>query len=165
MQPSYKNQKQFGALDDLYVLLEQMESTIGVEISDKDYIIGRKQLFYVFLHETMHAFITKTSRWIHDLPEDETDFVDELVVRVVLDDLIKDLDLLPKIDTFYENNIDHKTDLKHYGFPLEEVEYDKLCGIWKKSFYQGFKINDFCRYVHQFYLDHEHLKRSASFQY
>jgi hypothetical protein len=117
MQPSYKNQKQFGALDDLYVLLEQMESTIGVEISDKDYIIGRKQLFYVFLHETMHAFITKTSRWIHDLPEDETDFVDELVVRVVLDDLIKDLDLLPKIDTFYENNIDHKTDLKHYGFP------------------------------------------------
>ena len=50
--------KKFEPLDNLYKLLEQMEQTLGISISSKDYKIGRHQLFYIFLHETTHAFIT-----------------------------------------------------------------------------------------------------------
>ena len=49
--------KHFKPLDDLYTLLEEIEKSLGIEISSKDYKIGRHQLFYIFLHETTHAVL------------------------------------------------------------------------------------------------------------
>ena len=66
--------KIFPPLDDLYILLKQMQKALKTEIDDNDYIVGRKQLYFIFMHETMHAFVTRKARWIYDLSEDETDF-------------------------------------------------------------------------------------------
>jgi hypothetical protein len=99
----YISSKVFPPLDDLYLLLRSLENILGTEIEEKDYIIGRKQLYYIFLHETIHAFISRKAHWIHELKEDETDFVDELVVRVIIDDVIKKLNIYNKMDTYYEH--------------------------------------------------------------
>ena len=87
----YISTKIFSPLDDLFVLLHSLEEIFKTEINDDDYIIGRKQLYYIFMHETMHAFIAKKARWIHELQDDETDFIDELAARVIIDDVIKRL--------------------------------------------------------------------------
>ena len=104
---NYKINKIFSPLDDLYNLLKMLEESLGTEINDEDYIIGRKQLYYIFLHETIHAFITKKAKWVHELKDDETDFVDELVTRIIIDDVIKRLNIFEKMDTYYEHYVKH----------------------------------------------------------
>jgi len=118
--------KIFSPLDDLYGLLHSLEKTLETEINDEDYIIGRKQLYYTFLHETIHAFITKKAKWIHELKDDETDFVDEVVDGTIIDDVIKRLNIFDKMDTFYEQNVHHKVELKLYGYNLSEEDMEDL---------------------------------------
>jgi len=123
----YISQKIFPPLDDLYVLLNSLKKTLGVEISDENYIIGRKQLYYIFLHETIHAFITKKARWIHSLEkDDETDFVDELVARIIIDDIIKRLNIFEKMDTYHNHYVNHSKEMSLYAYPLSEEEYKML---------------------------------------
>ncbi|OQA47746.1 MAG: hypothetical protein BWY47_01361 [Bacteroidetes bacterium ADurb.Bin302] len=74
-------EKVFPPLDDLYHLLKHLEEEFNVEIEDKDYVIGRKQMYFTFLHETLHAFIRKKATWVFSLSEDEIDFIDEVAVR------------------------------------------------------------------------------------
>ena len=85
--------KIFPPLDDLYILLKKMQKALKTEIDDNDYVVGRKQLYFIFMHETMHAFITRKAHWIYNLSEDETDFIDEVVARIIIDDLIKELNI------------------------------------------------------------------------
>jgi hypothetical protein len=143
--------KIFSPLDDLYILLKSLEKTLETEINDEDYIIGRKQLYYIFLHETIHAFITKKAKWIHELKDDETDFVDEIVVRIIIDDVIKRLNIFDKMDTFYEQNVNHKNELKLYGYKLSEEEYNKLENEWYKNYSKDNDIEAFCKYVLEYY--------------
>jgi hypothetical protein len=143
--------KIFSPLDDLYILLQSLEKTLETEINDYDYIIGRKQLYYIFLHETIHAFITKKAKWIHELKDDETDFVDEIVDRIIIDDVIKRLNILDKMDTFYEQNVNHKNELKLYGYKLSEEEYNKLENEWYKNYSKDNDIDAFCKYVLEYY--------------
>ena len=139
--------KIFSPLDDLFELLQSLENSLRTEINDEDYIIGRKQLFYIFLHETIHAFITKKAKWIHELNEDETDFVDELAVRVIIDDVINRLNIFHKLDIYYENNVDHKNELKLYGFKINEEEYKILEKEWYENFSKENDIEGYCKYL------------------
>lgn len=161
----YKISKEFGPLDDLFDLLQMIEKALNIEIDDSDYKVGREQLFYTFMHETIHAFITKSSPWIHDLAEDETDFVDEVVARILIDDLLEKLDLHSKVKLYYDNHIDHKTELKYYGFPLDSEEYFLLEKEWSKRFSENYQINAFCEYVLDYYRSNEKIKRPESFSY
>lgn len=158
--------KNFEPLDDLYFLLESMEKILNIKITSDDYIIGRKQLYYIFLHETAHAFITKAANWIHKLKEDETDFVDEVVVRILIDDLIKKLNIYEKLDLYYENHVDHKTELKYYGFNLAIENYLEIENVWILNYAKSFRIDDFCKYVLEYYRNnYEKLKRDDNFKY
>ena len=140
-------------MDDLFILLQLLEKSLETEINEEDYVIGRKQLYYIFLHETIHSFITKKAQWIHELKDDETDFVDEVAVRIIIDDVIKRLNIYPKMDTYYENYINNKTDIKHYGFKLKEENYLKLEEEWYKKYSKKNDINGFCKYLLEYYRD------------
>ena len=158
--------KIFPPLDDLYLFLSSLEKTFEIEINDEDYITGRKELYYIFLHETIHAFITKKARWIHELNEDETDFVDELAVRVLIDDVIKRLNIFYKLDTYYENNVDHKNDINLYGFKVNEEEYSILEKEWYKNFSKGNDIDGYCKYLLKYYRNNfEKIGRDKDFKY
>jgi hypothetical protein len=158
--------KFFPPLDDLYVLLHSLEETLETEINDEDYIIGRKQLFYTFLHETMHAFITRKAGWIHNLKDDETDFVDELAARIIIDDVIKRLNIFDKMDTFYENNVNHKEELKLYGYELPEEEYMNLEEEWYKNYSNKNDIEGYCKYVLEYYRNNfDRIGRDENFEY
>jgi hypothetical protein len=158
--------KIFPPLDDLYILLHSLEKTLETEINENDYIIGRKQLYYTFLHETIHAFITKRAKWIHELEEDETDFVDELVVRIIIDDVIKRLKIFCKMDTFYENNVNHKNELFLYGYKLTEDEYDRLEEEWNKNYSKENKIEEYCKYILEYYRNNIYkIGRDKEFKY
>jgi len=162
----YTCSKKFPPLDDLYSLLYLLEKTLETEINEEDYIIGRKQLYYTFLHETIHAFITKKARWIHKLKDDETDFVDELVTRIIIDDVIKRLELYDKMDTYYEGNIHHKNEMKYYGFKLPEEEYNKLETEWYKKYSKENKIEDYCNYILEYYRNNiNKIGRVQNFKY
>jgi hypothetical protein len=138
-----------------------------MEINDEDYIIGRKQLYYIFLHETMHAFITKKAGWIHKLKEDETDFVDELVARIIIDDIIKRLNIFDKMDTYYEQYVHHKNELKEYGYDkLTEEEYIKLEEEWHKNYSNKNDIDGYCKYVLEYYRNNfDRIGRDKNFEY
>ena len=157
----YITKKIFSPLDDLYVLLESMEKILNLTIDDNDYVIGRKQLFYIFLHETGHAFITKSARWIHELKEDETDFVDEVVVRILIDDLIKKLNIYDKLDIYYENHVNHKKELINYGFNLSEENYLYLERIWYEKYSKDFKIEKYCQFVLDYYKNNNNSFRKT----
>ncbi|MDR0512202.1 MAG: hypothetical protein LBG93_03770 [Treponema sp.] len=158
--------KIFPPLDDLFILLQLLEKSLETEINEEDYIIGRKQLYYIFLHETIHAFITKKAKWIHELKDDETDFVDEAAVRIIIDDVIKRLNIYPKMDTYYENNFNHKTDLKLYGFKLKEENYLKLEEEWYKKYSKENDINGLCKYLLEYYrYNLNEIGRDKDFKY
>ena len=158
--------KIFSPLDDLFILLQSLEKSLGTEVTDEDYIIGRKQLYYIFLHETIHAFITKKAKWIHELNEDETDFVDELAVRVITDDIIKRLNIFHKLDTYYENNVDHKNDINLYGFKVNEEDYILLEKEWHEKYSKENNIDGYCKYLLEYYRNNfEKIGRDKDFKY
>ena len=162
----YIGTKLFSPLDDLFVLLHSLEEIFETEITDDDYIIGRKQLYYTFMHETMHAVITKKARWIHELQDDETDFVDELVARVIIDDVIKRLNIFDKMDTYYKDYVNHKAELKYYGYKISEEEYGKLEEEWYKNYAKENKIEEYCKYILEYYRDNfDRIGRDKDFEY
>jgi len=163
---NYKINKIFSPLDDLYTLLKMLEESLGTEINDEDYIIGRKQLYYIFLHETIHAFITKKAKWVHELKDDETDFVDELVTRIIIDDVIKRLNIFEKMDTYYEHYVKHKIGLINYGYKLSEDEYMKLEEIWYKKYSKENNIDGYCKYILEYYRNNiNKIGRDKDFKY
>ena len=163
---NYKINKIFSPLDDLYNLLKMLEESLGTEINDEDYIIGRKQLYYIFLHETIHAFITKKAKWVHELKDDETDFVDELVTRIIIDDVIKRLNIFEKMDTYYEHHVKHKIGLINYGYKLSEDEYMKLEEIWYKKYSKENNIDGYCKYILEYYRNNiNKIGRDKDFKY
>ena len=143
--------KEFPPLDDLYILLKQMQKALKIEIVDEDYVVGRKQLFYIFIHETMHAFIAKSAKWIYDLHEDEIDFIDEVAARIIIDDLIKELDIFNKLDLYYENHINHRKELPLYGYNLSPEQYDFIEVEYKEKYSKNKDIDSFCKYIHKMY--------------
>jgi hypothetical protein len=162
----YFIEKEFGPLDDLYILLESLENTLQAEITDEDYIIGRKQLFYTFLHETIHAFISKKARWIHELNDDETDFIDELATRIIIDDVIKRLNIYEKMDTFYGKYVHHKKEIEIYGYKFNEDRYNEVEETWNKTFSKENDIDGFCKYVFEYYKNNkEQIGREKDFEY
>ena len=143
--------KIFPPLDDLYILLKQMQKALKTEINGNDYVVGRKQLYFIFMHETTHAFITRKARWIYNLSEDETDFIDETVARIVIDYLIKELNIYEKVDLFYDNHINHRKELPKYGYNLTPEQYDEIEKEYYKKYSKEKDINVFCLYVHDQY--------------
>ena len=119
----------------------------GTSIKTEDFIIGKQQLFFTFLHELMHAFITNKAVWIHDLDDDEVDFVNEVIVRVLIDFVIQEFDLKDKVNPYYEVFIHHENDLKVYGHNLEPEAYRSLEKIWYKEYRETLDIDDYCSYV------------------
>jgi len=161
----YKTSKSFSPLDDLFELLQNLEKIFNVTITEKEYKIGREQLFFTFMHETIHAFITKKAPWIHDLSDDECDFVDELVVRVLIDDVIVKLNLNEKINPYFQSNINHKKDLKNYGFNLKIEEYEELEKKWHQLFSQEMDIDGYCKLILNYYKSSDTIKRKNDFNY
>ncbi len=156
--------KIFPPLDDLYMLLKKMQKVLNVEINEEDFVIGKKQLFYIFMHETMHAFISKKAHWIYDLAEYETDFIDEVVARIIIDDLIKELNIYEKLDLFYENHINHRKDLPKYGYNLTPEQYDGIEREYYRNHSKEKDINGFCHFVHDEY-KRLGIKRREDFSY
>ena len=165
MDNTYKSRKYFPPLDDLFELLQSLEKIFKIEITENEFKIGREQLFVTFMHETIHAFITKKAPWIHDLKDDECDFVDELVVRILIDDIIVKLNLFNKINPYFQSNINHKKDLKNYGFNLKPEEYEGLELKWHQTFSKEMDIDGFCKLVLNYYNCNETIKRKNDFSY
>ncbi|MDR1220083.1 MAG: hypothetical protein LBK73_10830 [Treponema sp.] len=162
----YIIEKQFPPLDDLYVLLKLLENTLETKINEDDYIIGRKQLYYIFLHETIHAFVTNKAGWIHELKADETDFVDELAARIIIDDVIKRLSIYNKMDAYYERYVHHNKELELYGFKITEEIYNKIEQKWYKDCSEKNDIDTFCKYILEYYRNNiKEVGREKDFEY
>ena len=159
-----KTKKSFEPLDDLYSLLNRLEQYYNFDIETKDYIIGRKQLYYTFIHETLHAFIGKSAKWIYDLTEDETDFIDEVAVRLLIDDIIKQFDIYRKVDLFYEQNVNHRKELSLYGYNLTPEQYDDMEKEYYRRFSEDKEINQLCKYIHEKYKEYG-IERRKDFSY
>ncbi len=164
MKDAFINEKEFAPLDDLYLLLKAMQGTLKMEIDGADYIVGREQLYYVFMHETMHAFIGKAAPWIYKLNEDETDFIDESAARILIDDLLGQLGLFDKVRLYYENHVNHRKELNYYGYDLSPEHYDEMEKRYRDAFAATKDIDSFCRYLSGRY--HElGMKRRDGFSY
>jgi hypothetical protein len=159
-----KTENSFEPLDDLYSLLNRLEQYYGFDIETKDYIVGRKQLYYTFIHETLHAFIGKAAKWIYDLTEDETDFIDEVAVRIIIDDILKRFDIYKKVDLFYHDNVNHRKELSLYGYNLTPEQYDDIEKEYNKRFSDKKDIDHFCKYIHEKYKEYG-IKRREDFSY
>lgn len=164
MKDAFINEKDFAPLDDLYLLLKAMQDSLGLEIGSADYLVGREQLYYVFMHETMHAFIGKAAPWIYQLHEDETDFIDEMAARMVIDDLIEHLGLFDKVKLFYENHVNHRKELNYYGYDLTPDRYDEMEIHYRETFSETKDLEGFCRYLSMWYRK-TGMKRRDGFSY
>ena len=164
MKDAFIVDKDFAPLDDLYLLLKAMQDSLGLEIGSADYVVGREQLYYVFLHETTHAFIGKAAPWIYGLHEDETDFVDEVAARILIDDLLARLGLFDKVKLYYENHVNHRKELRYYGYDLTPELYDEMEQRYRGEFSATKDIDGFCRYLSQRYRELG-MKRRDGFSY
>jgi hypothetical protein len=154
----------FSPLNDLYDLLQMLEERLNIEINDDDYVIGRKQLYFTFMHETLHAFIRKSAPWIFSLSDDEIDFIDETAVRFLIDDFLQDPAIYSKVDEYYHDFVRHKTDLKLYGFNLLPSDYEKMNIEYLKSFSVKKDIDGLCHYLQKKY-NELGIEREEGFSY
>jgi hypothetical protein len=135
-------------VQDLCALLENMESTLGCTLRNQDFVIGRQQLFSVFLHEVGHAFITRKAPWIHDLPEKQVDYIDEVLVRIMIHDLVQDLGLAAKLGNHYSPST--AKDLREfpaYGIDISPSEYDSFRNVWKTRYYPTWDLDGMARFL------------------
>lgn len=153
MKDKFITEKNFPPLDDLYLLLKFLQEKLGIEICDSDFVIGRKQMYFTFLHEALHAFIRKKASWVFDLSEDEIDFIDEVAVRFLIDDFLLDSEIFKKVDEYYVDFVRHRTDLKLYGFNLLPEDYDKMYAEYIQSYAHNKDINGLCVYLKEKYYE------------
>ena len=157
-------EKIFSPLDDLYLLLKYLQENLDEEIEDEDYIIGRKQIYFIFLHETLHAFIRKKAPWVFVLSEDEIDFIDEVAVRLLIDDYLGNSEIFKKVEEYYKDFVRHRTDLRRYGFNLIPNDYDSIKKKYIERFSKSKDINGLCIYLKNIYIELG-IKRKEGFSY
>lgn len=164
MKDSFITKKIFAPLDDLFMLLKAMQGALDMDILGDDYVVGREQLYYVFMHETMHAFIGKASPWIYKLHEDETDFIDETAARILIDDLLTQLKLFGKVKLYYDNHINHRKELSYYGYDLSPEDYDRMEKHYHEAFSKTKDIDGLCHNIADQYRELG-MKRRDGFTY
>ena len=98
--------------------------------------------------------------------EDKTDFTDEIAVRVIIDDVIKRLNIFDKPDSYYEHDVHHSKELPDYGYKISEEEYKTLSGEWYKNYPTENDIEGYCRYLLHYYRTNiETIGRDKDFSY
>ena len=112
-----------------------IEREFQVTIRDSDFVVGRQQLLNIFNHETLHAVITNKVSWIHDLGESEETLVDEIMVRVLNFQFVRDANLVEKLMPWYKPNIAKDVaDCEGYGIHLTERQYADILGTWETKY-------------------------------
>lgn len=160
----YKTKKHFAPLDDLFELLRSLETYFDTTLRGSDFRVGKEQLAYIFLHEAIHAFIGRKAKWLWTLDEDRLDFIDEVCCRVLIDTYLEEANVFGKVKLFYDNHVDHRKEITHYGFDFTPDEYDRAAEQYRSSFAASRDVEGFCAYLRDLYKQ-KRLKRRDGFSY
>lgn len=98
------------------------------------------------------------------LPEDESDFIDEVAVRFLIVDKFTEAAIYKKVDVYYKDFVRHRTDLQLYGYNLKPEDYDTMNMAYKENYSKNKDIHGLCIYVKEMY-QVLGIKRTETFTY
>jgi hypothetical protein len=116
-------------LDEFQNIVDTIENTMQIKLKDEDFVIGQEQMFHIFLHETSHAVITNQARWVHDLEEEKEIAVDEILARLLDDELSQIIGL------HHHSITEHVDELSKYPVQITIEEFARLKEKWQRFYF------------------------------
>ena len=89
-----------------------------------------------------------------------------MAVRVIIRDVIKRLDIYPKMDTYYDHYVKDKDGLFDYGFILSKEDYLLFDREWNNKYSKENNIDGYCRFLLEYYrTNFDRIGRDKDFEY
>lgn len=136
-------------LDDLADIVREIESALGVHLTDQNFKDGRSEIVHIFLHESCHAALSKCVPWIHDLDDNAHTALDEILARLLEEKTAIALSLTP------HSSMEQVRELSHYPVEITVGQYEHLQGECQKRYWPTKDIEGMARYT----IDYLNLER------
>ena len=128
-------------LDDLAAIIRQIESALGLRLTDQDFADGREEVLHVFLHESCHAAVSHAAPWIHDLDDRDHTALDELPVRLLEEEIGRALGL------FVHTPEEQVRELARYPVMMTVEQYGHLRRRWREAYWPAQDIEGMATYT------------------
>jgi hypothetical protein len=113
--------------DDLSAILKHVEAELDLQLTENDLADGWDDIAHVFLHETCHAALAHAAPWVLDLPDEQHTAVDEVVARLIEDQMARQLGL------YVHTPEQHVHELGGYPVHITVEQYTHLRDRWQEQ--------------------------------
>ena len=116
-------------INDIANILREVESVLGMQLTDEDFADGRDEIVHIFLHEACHAAVSNRVPWIHELNDNEHTVLDEVLARLLEGEIGLGLGLT--VHTPEEC----VRELRHYPVKITLEQYECLQAEWQQRYW------------------------------
>ena len=128
-------------LDDLTSIIREIESSLSVHLTDRDFRDGRDEILHVFLHEACHAVVSNCLPWIHELGEGAHTTLDEVLARLLEEKIGLALGLT--VHTPEEQ----VRELRRYPVNITVEQYEHLRKRWQEKYWPARDVEGMAKYT------------------
>lgn len=115
-------------VDSLSAILNHVEAALDLQLTSDDLQEGYPDIAHVFLHEVCHAALAHAAPWVIDLPGEQHTAVDEVVARLIEDEMASSLGM------FVHSPKQHVHELGGYPVRITVTQYGHLRDKWKGQY-------------------------------
>ena len=116
-------------LESLARINREVETTLNIELTDRDFTDGRDELLHIYCHEACHAALAHCVPWLGELPEGEHTLVDEVLARLL------EKEIAPRLGLYLHSNEEFLVELSMYSVEIAQESYERLSAAWDADFW------------------------------
>jgi hypothetical protein len=128
-------------LAELRAIVRQIESALDLRLKDQDFAHGQEEILHVFLHEACHAAVCHAVPWIHDLDERAHTALDEILARLLEEEIGLALGL------FVHTPEEPVRELARYPVAITVEQYEHLHRRWRQHYWPGRDVEGLATYA------------------
>lgn len=115
-------------LDQINQINQLLQSNLHIELRDEDFGAAQDDLATQYFQDACHAAIVHCVPWLHELDEDESMAVDEILKRML------EMELLPELGQPVTSIESQVRELRLFPVDVSLEGYTHLVNIWRQYF-------------------------------
>lgn len=127
--------------DDLTNIIREIESALGVHLTDENFKDGRDEIVHIFLHEACHAAVSNCLPWIHELDDSDHTALGEVLARLLEEEIGLALGLA------VHTSEEQVRELMHYPVRITVEQYEHLRRKWQQQYWPAKDIAGMATYT------------------
>lgn len=128
----------------MVAVVQKIDEELNIQLEDKHFADGQEEAIHVFLHEACHAAVLNCAPWIHDLPEQEHTAVDEIMARMLEDEIAQELGMKR------HSAAEHVRELSCYHLLINLQQYNHLRKKWLQIYWPNRDVAGMVHYVKKY---------------